>query len=84
MGDFQLRLDDTERPSCVNKVEMRKSAPFMETKGKSGWFLPDKKPNKIVIPHFSIIGTLKVLIVGGSNSKGGWDIFKKSLIWGGS
>ena len=36
MLDFQLRLDDTERPSCGKEVEISNSATFMETGRNSG------------------------------------------------
>ena len=36
MCHFQMKLGIKERPSCVRKVEVSGSLPFMRTGGKSG------------------------------------------------
>ena len=36
MCDFQARLDETERLSCVKEVEVSGALPFVGTGGKSG------------------------------------------------
>ena len=34
MSDFQIRLDERERPSCVKEAEISCTLPFMSTGGK--------------------------------------------------
>ena len=34
MCDFQVRLDESERPSCMKRVEISSSLQFMRTSGK--------------------------------------------------
>ena len=36
MCDFQVRLDERERPSCVKEAEMSSLLSFIETGGKYG------------------------------------------------